>query len=129
MSRRAIDDYSKTYIAIVEDDESLSRSLARLLKASGYLPVTYFSAEAFLNDNKRPAFDCLIVDIQLCGMSGIELGRYLLEHRSDIPTIYLTAQEEWEDLKRMITTPYTAFLRKSDPGESVLAAIESSITK
>ena len=66
-----------TYVAIVEDDESLSRSLARLLRASGYHPVSYPSAESFLDDTKRPAFDCLVVDIQLEGMSGIELNEKL----------------------------------------------------
>jgi len=127
MSKSAIDEDSKTYIAIVEDDESLCRSLARLLHASGYHPVTYLSAEAFLDDTKRPAFDCLVVDIQLSGMSGIELGQHLLEHGMTIPLIFLTAHEEWETLKRSLKTPYAAFLRKTDPGQTVLAAIESSI--
>ena len=127
MSKKAIDEDPKTYIAIVEDDESLSRSLARLLHAFGYHPVTYLSAEAFLDDAKRPAFDCLVVDIQLSGMSGIEFGQHLLERSVTIPLIFLTAHEEWEMLKQSIKTPYAAFLRKTDPGQTVLSAIESSI--
>jgi len=107
MGKEAINNYSKTYIAIVEDDESLCRSLARLL---------------------HPAFDCLVVDIQLGGMSGIELGQHLQERGVTIPLIFLTAHEEWETLKQSIKTPYAAFLRKTDPGQTVLAAIESSIT-
>ncbi len=128
MGKEAINNYSKTYIAIVEDDESLCRSLARLLHASGYHSVTYLSAEAFLDDTKRPAFDCLVVDIQLSGMSGIELGQHLQERGVTIPLIFLTAHEEWETLKQSVKTPYAAFLRKTDPGQTVLAAIESSIT-
>ena len=62
----------------MEDDGSLGRSLARFLQASGYQPVTYHCAEAFLGDAKKPVFDCLIVDIQLAGMSGLELGERLL---------------------------------------------------
>ena len=127
MSKSAIDEDSKTYIAIVEDDDSLCRSLARLLHASGYHPVTYLSAEAFLDDAKRPAFDCLVVDIQLGGMSGIELGQHLLERGVTIPLIFLTAHEEWETLKRSLKTPFAAFLRKTDPGETVINAIGSSI--
>ena len=129
MSKRAIDEDSKTYIAIVEDDESLCRSLARLFHASGYHAVTYLSAEAFLDDNKRPVFNCLVVDIQLSGMSGIELGQHLLEYGVDIPLIFLTAHEEWETLKQSVKTPYAALLRKTDPDQTVLAAIESLITK
>jgi FixJ family two-component response regulator len=55
MSEASIKHSSKNYIAIVEDDESLCRSLARLLQASGYQPVTYHSAEVFLDDAKQPA--------------------------------------------------------------------------
>ena len=127
MSKEAINEDSKTYIAIVEDDKSLCRSLARLLQASGYHSVTYLSAEAFLDDAKRPVFDCLVVDIQLSGMSGIELGQQLLEHGVTIPVIFLTAHEEWETLKQSIKTPYAAFLRKTDPGEVLIAAIDKAI--
>ena len=127
MSKEAINDCTKTYIAIVEDDESLCRSLARLLQASGHHSVTYLSAEAFLDDAKRPVFDCLVVDIQLSGMSGIELGQQLLEHGVTIPVIFLTAHEEWETLKQSIKTPYAAFLRKTDPGEVLIAAIDKAI--
>jgi len=127
MSEASIKHSSKIYIAIVEDDESLCRSLARLLQASGYQPVTYHSAEVFLDDAKQPVFDCLIVDIQLGGMSGLELGERLARDESNIPLIFLTAHENWETLKQSISTPHVALLRKNDPGEAVINAIESSI--
>ena len=127
MSEASINHSSKSYIAIIEDDESLSRSLARLLQASGYLPVTYHSAEAFLGDAKQPMFDCLIVDIQLGGMSGLELGESLARNGSNIPLIFLTAHENWETLKQSISTQHVVLLRKNDPGEMVINAIESSI--
>ena len=129
MSEESIESHSKTYIAIVEDDESLCRSLARLLTVSGYQPVTYLSAEEFLRDTKRPAFDCLVIDIQLSGMSGVELRQRLFDKGVNIPVIYLTAHEGWKDIQEKITTPYAAFLRKSAPGEVLCAAIESSIRK
>lgn len=116
----------KSYIAIVEDDESLCRSLARLLQASGYQPVTYLSAEAFLNDDNHPVFDCLIVDVQLGGMTGIELGEILAADESATPLVFLTAHEEWDALKGTLRIPYNGFLRKSDPAEMVIAAIEKS---
>ena len=52
-------------IAVVDDDESVGRSLAGFLKASGFQSVVYQSADAFLADQQHPHFDCLIVDIQL----------------------------------------------------------------
>ena len=117
----------KIYIAIIEDDVSLCRSLARLLQASGYQPVTYSSAEAFLDDAKHPGFDCLILDIQLDGMSGIELSERLMELGSITPTIFLTAHEDWRALKQTTHVPFEAFLHKSDPGEVLIAAIDKAI--
>ena len=101
--------------------------LYRLLLASGYQPVTYHSAEVFLDDAKQPVFDCLIVDIQLGGMSGLELGERLARDGSNIPLIFLTAHENWETLKQSISTPYVVLLHKNDPGETVINAIGSSM--
>jgi len=55
------------YVAVVDDDESLCRSISRLLRASDIQAVTYSSAEAFLADTNHPRFDCLVLDIQLGG--------------------------------------------------------------
>lgn len=118
---------TKTYIAVIEDDESLGRSLSRLLHAYGYQPVTYLSAEAFLNDEKQPVFDCLIVDVQLSGMSGIELAKQLAHDTAMPPLIYLTAHEEWETLRQGIDTPHTVLLRKTAPAELVIATVQSSL--
>ena len=70
-------DIQKTCIAVVDDDESVCRALCRLLRAAGLAPVAYHSAEAFLDDAKQPRFACLVLDIQLGGMFGIELHRRL----------------------------------------------------
>ena len=116
-----------TYVAVVEDDESLCRSLSRLLRVSGMIPVTYFSAEAFLDDTKRPQFDCLILDIQLDGMSGIELSEQLSDSGSTTPVIFLTALEDPDVYERALRTRCSAYLRKSEPAESLLAAIGTAI--
>jgi len=118
---------SKTYIAIIEDDESLCRSMARVLRASNYEPVTYLSAEAYLGDQKHPAFDCLIVDIQLDGMSGIELGDQLQKSGVNTPVIYLTAHADSDELERSLLGSCAAFLRKNDSADKVLSAIEQAI--
>ncbi len=66
------------YVAVVDDDENFCRSLGRLLRAAGMQPITYASAEAFLADTKHPLFDCLVLDVHLGEMSGIELGQRLV---------------------------------------------------
>ncbi|MCE0484509.1 MAG: response regulator [Methylacidiphilales bacterium] len=75
------------YVAVVDDDESLCRSLGRLLRIAGIQPITYLSAEAFLEDAKHPKFDCLVFDLQLGGMSGMDLFQKLSKTKSKVPVI------------------------------------------
>lgn len=116
-----------TCVAMVDDDESLCRSLARLLRVSGVHSVTYLSAEDFLRDENRPPFDCLILDIQLGGMSGIQLHEQLAKGGSTTPVVFLTAHDEPELRERAQQTGCSAFLGKHDPGEAVLAAVARAI--
>ena len=119
-------DIRQTYVAIVDNDESLCRSLSRLLRANGIHPVAYVSAEAFLADAKQPRFDCLVLDIRLGGISGIELHQRLNALGSTIPVIYLTAHDEPETREAALATGCAAYFRKTDPGETVLEAIRQA---
>src|SRR5438132_13432699 len=83
----------QTYVAVVDDDEKLCQSFGRLLRAAGLQPITYPSAEAFLADTKQPRFDCLVLDVQLGGMSGIELAPRLMTDVAPPPSIFITAQD------------------------------------
>ena len=118
---------TKTYIAIVDDDESICRSLGRLLRAAGMQPVPYSSAEALLADNKQPRFECLLLDVQLGGMSGIELNQQLVSSGYTAPVIFLTAHDEPDLRERAMRTPCLAYLSKTAPGEVVLATIREAI--
>ena len=111
------------YVAVVDDDEGFCRSLGRLLRAAGMQPITYSSAEAFLADRKRPQFDCLVLDVQLGGMSGIELGRRLAGEGHHAPFIYMTAHDLPETRAGAEAAGCAAFFRKTDPGADVLDAI------
>ena len=119
-------DSSNMYVAVVDDDESLCRSLARLLRASGIQSFTYLSAEAFLDDTQRREFDCLVLDVQLGGISGIELTERLAASGSTTPVIFLTAHDEPDVREPALRTPCVAYLRKTDPAEVVLAAIRQA---
>ena len=113
-----------TYVAVVDDDQSVRRSFARLLRAAGIQPVTYGSAEAFLADLKRPKFDCVVLDVQLGGMSGIELGAALAAaggHHA--PLIYITAHDDPETRAKAEAAGCAAYFLKNDSGADVLEAI------
>ena len=101
--------------------------MARLLSASGWQPATYLSAEAFLADAERSRFDCLILDVQLGGISGIELQEQLLASGSTTPVIFLTAHEEADVRERANRVGCVAYLCKRDPGELVIRTLLQAI--
>lgn len=114
-----------TCVAIVDDDASVCRSLARLLHASGIRSEQFLSAESFLEDGRGDDFDCLILDIQLGGMSGIELQERLAASGSQTQVIFITAHDEPELRERATRCGCIAYLTKSTPFHTVLAAVAS----
>lgn len=115
------------YVAVVDDDESVCRSFSRLLRTAGFQSVTYASAEAFLQDTKRPQFDCLVLDVQLEGMSGLELSRRLAAVKDATPVIFITAHDNPDARAEALASGCAGYFRKTDPGERVLEAILSAV--
>src|SRR5262245_19035267 len=113
----------RRYIAVIDDDESLCRSLSRLINVAGYRPVTFLSAEDFLQDTQRPEFGCLLIDIQLGGMSGIELHRRLVADGVATPVIYITAFDDPAARLDAENSGAAGFFRKTDAGQDILKAI------
>jgi len=111
------------YVAIVDDDESIRRAFGRLLGAAGIQPITYASAESFLADTKHPQFACLVLDIQLGAMSGIELARRLAAEGVHIPIIFITAHDDPEARTEAENAGCVAYFRKTTPGSEVLEVI------
>jgi len=110
-------------IAVIDDDESVAISLARFLRASGFQSSVYRSATAFLDDPEHHRFDCLIVDLQLEGMSGVELSRHLALVGDRAPMILMTALDERELDRTVLQKEDVVFMRKSEPGEALLATL------
>ena len=81
----------RVVVSIVEDDESLRQALTDLVNAIGFEAASYATAEAFLDSDARLATSCLITDIQLPGMTGLEMYRRLAALDAAIPTIFVTA--------------------------------------
>jgi len=111
------------YVAIVDDDESVCRSFGRLLRAAGLQPISYASAESFLADTKHPQFGCLVLDIQLGAMSGIELAQRLVAEGGHPPIIFITAHDDPEARAQAEAMGCAAYFRKTDSGAEVLEAI------
>ncbi len=122
-----MDSRCNNYVAVVDDDASVGRSFSRLLSAAGFQPVTYLSAEAFLEDSKRPLFDCLVLDIQLDGMSGLELSRRLSAVKDNTPVVFITAHDDPAVRAEALASGCAGFFRKTDPGTLVLDAISKAV--
>lgn len=114
---------SNSYVAIVDDDESVCRSLGRLLRTAGYQHVTYASAESFLEDGKHPRFDCLVLDVQLGGISGLELRQRLAAESDNTPVVFITAYDNEDARTEAEASGCAGYFRKTDPGDLVLSAI------
>jgi FixJ family two-component response regulator len=119
----AMNTSKQVYVAVVDDDDNFCRSLGRLLRAAGMQPIMYASAEAFLADTKHPRFDCLLLDVHLGGMSGIELGRRLASEGRQAPFICITALDDPEVRAGAEAAGCAAFFRKTESGTTVLEAI------
>jgi FixJ family two-component response regulator len=115
------------YIALVDDDESICHSMSRLLRAARFQPITYPSAEAFLEDQNHPRFDCLVLDIQLKGMSGVELQRRLAAVNITTPIIFITAYDEPQVRAQAEAFGCAGYFRKTDSSADILAAIRHAI--
>ena len=112
-----------SYIAVIDDESSICASMSRLLRLANFQPISYPSAEAFLSDDKRPQFDCLLLDIRLGGMSGLELFQRLAAQKDHAPVIFITAFDDPEMRAQAEALGCAGFFRKSSPGTDIIEAI------
>ena len=114
-------------VAIIEDDESYRDAVQRLLKSAG-LPVQSFdSAEAFLNSGQQHKTGCLISDIRMPGMSGLELQSKLNSDHCPIPTIFITAHGDEKMRLQAMRGGAVKFLMKPFNAETLLEAIRTAL--
>ena len=101
--------------------------MSRLLRLAGFQPITYLSAEAFLEDSKHPQFDCLVLDIQLPGMSGLELCLRLAAVKDTTPVIFITAHDDPAVRVQAEASGCCGYFRKTDSGADILRAIHRAV--
>jgi len=115
-------------VSVVDDDISVRRSLDRLMRSAGLEVNMFASAEEFLNSTHPRKADCLILDIRLPGISGIDLHRRLLERRYNVPVIFITAHGSDEDARSEAASEWTvAYLIKPLDGDELLGAVDAAL--
>ena len=116
-------------ISVIEDDESLRSALVRLVRLLGYESRDFTSAEDFLNWGDPQQFACIITDIQMPGMSGIELKRHLVNQRCLRPVIMITARADPALDRQAIASGAACFLRKPFQAETLIDCIEKALNQ
>jgi FixJ family two-component response regulator len=114
-------------IAVIEDDASMCRSITRLLDAYGFATEAFPSGEAFLNRESILDVVCMILDIQLEGMSGIDLRHTLEMSGTRIPTIFITAMDNETLKQQAMNTGCVAYLHKPFSAYALIQAVKRSL--
>ena len=114
-------------IAIVDDDESVRSAIAGLLKSEGLATQTFASAEEFLQSGKRGEAACLISDVRMPGMSGLELQAKLAEEDCRIPIIFITAYGDTRSRMQAMRAGAVEFLGKPFDDESLLETVRAAL--
>ena len=112
-------------ISVVDDDESLRRSLSNLLRSVGFGVETFASADEFLRSAQRENTGCLVLDLQMPGMSGLDLLRQLAFRDSRIRVVILTAHGDEETRRRSLQAGAVAFLDKPFHSDALLDAVRA----
>lgn len=115
-------------VAVVEDDPSMRRSVERLLNAHGYQTEGYASAETFLSSDSAEKVGCLVLDIHLGNMSGIQLRRRLSDAGSGLPVIFITAVDDETLELEALQAGCVAYLHKPFAASLLIAAVKEAMT-
>jgi FixJ family two-component response regulator len=115
-------------IAIVDDDDSVREALASLVRSLGYAAMAFECAEDLLKSKRRRGVSCLIADVQMPGMSGLELYHHLSACGKPIPTILITAFPDDNLRKRALAAGAIGYLSKPFEEDDLLACIRAALT-
>ena len=116
-------------IAIVDDDESIRDSTKTLLRSAGYQVATFESAEAFLESGAIAETECIILDVRMPGMSGLELQRRLNASDAGIPIVFVTAHDDASSRRSAIQAGAVDFLTKPFEAKTLIAAIQTALAR
>jgi FixJ family two-component response regulator len=116
-------------VFVIDDDASMRRALSYLLEAAGYKVETYSSAETFLTRENYDGVGCIILDVRMPGLSGMELQEKLIRSAYSMPIIFLTGHGEVAMGVQAMKKGAVDFLTKPCDDEQLLAAIRTAIEK
>ncbi len=117
----------KPVISIVDDDASVREGTTDLIKAMGFIAEAFPCAEDFLKSKRLRSTSCLIADVRMPGMNGLELHNRLVESGNAIPTILITAFPNDRDHARALRDGVFCYLTKPFDEDHLLSCIQSAL--
>jgi FixJ family two-component response regulator len=114
-------------ISVVDDDDSVRESLQGFIRSLGFAVEVFALAEEFLNSDRLRDTDCLILDVRMPGMNGLELQRQLLGSQSRIPVIFITSHEDETARLQALKDGAVDYLLKPFSEEALLKAIHTAL--
>jgi FixJ family two-component response regulator len=114
-------------ISIVDDDVCAREAIAGLVRSLGYVVVTFRSAEDFLDSTHVNATSCLITDVHMPGLNGVELHRRLLADGFETPTIFVSGLADEATRTQALAAGAVGFLRKPFGQESLIDCVKSAL--
>lgn len=114
-------------ISIVDDDDAVRNSLDDLIRSIGFRTQGFPSAEAFLNSNQARGTACLILDVRMPGMNGLDLQRQMVTANWRIPVVFITSHADDDARARALEAGAVAFLYKPFREEELFNAIDAAL--
>jgi FixJ family two-component response regulator len=118
---------SAPLISIIDDDEAIREATKGLVRSLGYQAATFASAEEFLQSDSVGNTSCLITDVQMPGLSGIDLQRGLIARGVQMPTIFITAFPEERTRQRALTAGAFGYLGKPFSEQSLVSCLDKAL--
>ncbi len=116
-------------VAVVDDDASVRRALKRVLRVDGLQAEEYPSAQAFLDASGQGTFDCLVLDVHLGGMSGLDLLAHLVAEGGAVPVVIITAHDDAPTREKACALGASAYLRKPLESSVLLDAVHTALSR
>jgi FixJ family two-component response regulator len=116
-------------ISIVDDDESIRNAVKALIRSMGYATATFASAEEFLQSGRLHDTACIITDVQMPGMSGIDLQDHLTTNGHSVPVIFVTAFPDESIRERAMEAGACGFLSKPFREESLIECLDQALER
>jgi FixJ family two-component response regulator len=116
-------------VVIIDDDASVRKAMRRLIRSVGWMVTTHASAEEFLSAGGDPAPGCLIIDVRLPGMSGLELQRLLADSGRDVAVVIMTAHEDQAVRREALGAGAIDYIAKPFERDRLLGAVGKAMAR